>query len=146
MAQYNPSFTPPVATSTTELWYATTESGAATQVFGVQGIPRITSPADDITYRTLESTQEFGAPGTQAFESIEITLLLYKEQHEALKALDRQSLWWYVKYPETYGIIMKWQGQMNYILESIDLDDMCKATLKIYKDTVPEEVETMPTT
>lgn len=146
MAEYNPSFTPPTATQTTELYYSETESGSATQVFGVQGIPALTQASEDITYRTLESKEEFGAPGIKPFSAIEVSLLLYKEQHTALKALDGKTLWWYVKYPEDYGLIMKWQGKMSYNLDSIEMDDMCKSVLKIYKSTTPEEVETVPST
>lgn len=146
MAKYNPEYTAPSATQLSELYYATTESGAAKQIFGVQGIPRIQEPSEDITYRTLESDEEFGAPGIKPFSALEVTLLLYKEQHEQLKALDGQTLWWYVKYPDEYGIIRKWQGKMAYILESLELDDMCKSVLKIYKATTPEEVSTIPAT
>ena len=35
--------------------YAETDTVAPTQVFGVQGIPEVDTPPDDITYRTLES-------------------------------------------------------------------------------------------
>lgn len=144
MAQFNPSFTAPVATKRTELYYSQQETGTATQIFGVQGIPALTQTTEDITYRTLESEEEFGAPGIKAFAAIEITVLLYKEQHETLKALDGKELWWYVKYPDVYGITYKWKGQMSYTLDSLELDDMCKATLKIYKSSTPVEVENVP--
>lgn len=146
MAEFNPAFTPPVATATTELWYAETETGAATQVFGVQGIPNPDTPPDDITYKTLESTEGFSAPGTKPATTIEIELILYKEQYESLKALDRTALWWYVKYPESYGIIRKWQGKFVLYLSDITLDDMCKCRIKLYRDTKPTDVETIPTT
>ena len=54
MAKYNAEFTPPSATMLTELYYAETDTVAPTQVFGVQGIPEVDTPPDDITYRTLE--------------------------------------------------------------------------------------------
>lgn len=140
MAQYNPNFTPPVATQTTELYYAESETGNATQVYGVQGIPTLTQASEDITYRTLESKEEFGAPGIKPFSAIEINLLLYAEQHASLSEMDGKTLWWYVKYPQEYGIAVKWKGKMSYNLDSIEMDDMCKAVLKIYKDTVPTEI------
>lgn len=143
MAEYNTAFTPPVATATTELYYAKTETEKPTQVFGVQGIPALTQPADDITYRTLESTEEFGAPGVKPFSAIEVTLLLYKEQYAAMKELSGE-LYWYVKLPESYGIIVKWKGGFSFTLAGLDLDDMCKCTLKIYKSTKPEEVAALP--
>lgn len=145
MAKFNPAFTPPVSTALTELWYSETETGAPTQIFGVQEIPRLNEPAEDITYRTLESDEEFATPGIKPYSSIEVPILLYKEQAAALEALDGETLWWYVKYPESYGIIKKWKGRLKYSDDGFPLDDMCKAVLKIYKDSTPTKVTAMPT-
>ena len=139
MAEFNPAFTPPVATATTELWYAETETGAATQIFGVQGIPNPDTPPDDITYKTLESTEGFSAPGTKPATTIEIELILYKEQYETLKqALNRA----FNKID--YGIIRKWKGKFVLSLSDITLDDMCKCRIKLYRDTKPTDVDQIP--
>lgn len=95
MAKYNAEFTPPSATMLTELYYAETDTVAPTQVFGVQGIPEVDTPPDDITYRTLESDVEYGVPGVKPFSAIEVEILYYKEQYTALKALEGQNLFWY---------------------------------------------------
>ena len=92
MAKYNAEFTPPSATVLTELYYAETDTVAPTQVFGVQGIPEVDTPPDDITYRTLESDVEFGVPGVKPFSAIEVEILYYKEQYTTLKALEGKNL------------------------------------------------------
>lgn len=144
MAKAPQNYSSPRTTALTELWYSTDGTAAAVQVFGVQGIPRLTAPPEDITYQTLESDEEFGAPGIKAFEAIEITLLYYKEQHAALKALDGDELHWYVKLPGSDGIILHWRGTMSYILEGQELSDMLKSVIKIGKSTTVEEVSSIP--
>ena len=72
MAEENTMFTPPAATTKTELYYAEAEDTGLVQVFGNQSIPVIDSAPEDITYRTLESSTEFAVAGVKPFESIEI--------------------------------------------------------------------------
>lgn len=154
MAKYNTEFTPPSATVLTELYYAETDTVAPTQVFGVQGIPEVDTPPDDITYRTLESDVEFGVPGVKPFSAIEVEILYYKEQYTTLKALEGKNLFWYVKLPDnTAGstpaaksLVKKWKGDFRITLAALELDDMVKCMLKIYKATAPEDLTTgLPT-
>ena len=154
MAKYNAEFTPPSATMLTELYYAETDTVAPTPVFGVQGIPEVDTPPDDITYRTLESDVEYGVPGVKPFSAIEVEILYYKEQYTALKALEGKNLFWYVKLPDnTAGstpaaksLVKKWKGDFRITLAALELDDMVKCTLKIYKATAPEDLTTgLPT-
>jgi hypothetical protein len=143
MAEVNTTFTPPSPTMTTELYYK--KSGATTQVFGVQSIPPFQGTPEDLTYRTLESTEEFAAPGVKAFSAIEVECLLYKEQWEAMIALSNgDDVDWYVKLPDDYEKVFHWKGKFILTLASIDLDSMYMCTLKIYKSTQVEELSAIP--
>lgn len=152
MAQNDPSLTPPVASKFTELWYASTEDTSLKQVFGVQSIPTVISASEDITYRTLESDTEFSVPGVRPYETIEIETLYYKEQYDALKALESAGTipWWYVKLPDSSAgtsgkpTVIKWRGALSVALSEIALDDMIRSTLTIGKSTVPETIAGLP--
>lgn len=139
----------------TELWYKSGGSGTLTQVFGVQGIPSVITQAEDITYRTVESTTEFSAKGVKAFESLEVECIAYPEQFTAMKALDDSGaeLDWYQKLPDpfresggTKPITLHWKGSVGISLTEIVLDDMVKMMVKIGKSTVPEIIDGLPTT
>ena len=41
-------------------------------------------------------------------------------------------------------LVIKWKGGVKISLAQIDLDDMIKTTLKIYKSTVPQIIEGLP--
>lgn len=154
MAETSTTFSPPSVTMKTELWYKV-GSGTLTQVFGVQSIPSIITTAEDITYRTLESTTEFSLKGVRAYESIEIECIGYPEQFKTMKALGDadEMLDWYVKLPDSFkgtgdtkAVTVHWQGGLDVSLAEISLDDMIKTTIKIGKTTVPEIIDGLPTT
>ena len=154
MAEVSSTLTPPVASVTTELYYAETEDTGLKQVFGVQSIPTIISAPEDITYRTLESRTEFAVQGVRAYETIEIELLYYKEQYSALAALEEAGnpIYWYVKLPDASAgsgasakpLVVKWQGSVSVSLAEVALDDMVKCTLKIGKSSVPTTMDGLP--
>ena len=154
MAEVSSTLTPPVASVTTELYYAETEDTGLKQVFGVQSIPTIISAPEDITYRTLESRTEFAVQGVRAYETIEIELLYYKEQYSALATLEEAGdpIYWYVKLPDASAgsgasakpLVVKWQGSVSVSLAEVALDDMVKCTLKIGKSSVPTTMDGLP--
>ena len=156
MAEFSTTLTPPVASATTELYYAETEDTDLKQIFGVQSIPAIISAPEDVTYRTLESRTEFATQGVRAYEAIEIELLYYKEQYTALAALESGGKvpYWYVKLPDASAgsgasakpLVVKWQGSMSVSIAEVALDDMVKCTLKIGKSSVPETIDGLPDT
>lgn len=155
MAQVSKTFTPPASTVGTELYYAVVEDTDLVQVFGNQSIPTVDTAPEDITYRTLESPIEFAVPGVQPFESIEIENMFYKEQFEAIKAVadTGKEPFWYIKLPDITGgtgagakpLCIKWRGAIKITFSEIALDDMIKTMLKVYKSTVPEFIEGLPT-
>lgn len=144
MAEFNPAYTEPTASPTTELYYATTEDTGLKQVFGVQGVPTPFGAPDDITYRTLESWSEFGVPGVSPFTAIEVSVVHYKEQYTTMEALNNTDLWWYIKLPTTNEFAAKWKGKFKISLSDIELDNMIMDTLKIYKSTTPEILTVLP--
>lgn len=156
MAETSTTFTPPASTAGTELYYAVTEDTALIQVFGNQSIPTVDTPPEDVTYRTLESSTEFAVPGVKPFESIEIENMYYPEQFNAIRAVAESGKepYWYIKLPNvtagaTSGakpLCIKWRGAVKITFSEIALDDMIKTTLKIYKSTVPEFIEGLPST
>lgn len=154
MAETTQSLTAPSPTMKTELWYKSGTSGALTQIFGVQSIPSIITPSEDITYRTLESATEFALKGVRAYESIEIECLGYPEQFKALKTLADadDELDWYVKLPDTFkgkdelaAVTIHWKGGIDVSIAELALDDMIKTTIKIGKTSVPEIMAGLPT-
>lgn len=152
MATSNPALTPPSASVFTELWYASTEDSGLKQVFGVQSIPTIISPPEDITCRVLESDTEFAVQGVRPYETIEIETLYYRAQFDELKLLEggNETPWWYVKLPDKSAgssgkpMVIKWQGSCSVSLAEIALDDMIRATLTIGKTSVPEIMSGLP--
>lgn len=155
MAEFSTTFTEPSSTSKTELWYKNDTDGTLTQVFGVQSIPSIITPAEDITYRTLESGTEFALKGVRAFESIEVETIGYPEQFTALKVLADagETLDWYVKLPDKFKskddsgpITIHWKGGLDVSISEIALDDTLKTMLKIGKSSVPDILKGLPTT
>lgn len=148
MAQTPTNYTPPSATTLTELWYSETEAGTGkTQVFGVQTIPSPVTAKEDITYRTMESDTEFAVKGVRPYETIEVECIFYKEQYTAVKTLAdaNKELWWFLKLPDSQETIYKWRGSVDISLGEIGLDGMIMSVLKIGKSSVPVTLEAMPT-
>ncbi len=152
MAEFNPALTPPRSTARTELYYAITEDTNLKQVFGVQDIPTVDTPPEDITYRTLESSTEFAVPGVRPYETIQVPVIYYEEQFEEMrKANENGDLWWYVKLPDatsptgTNPIVIKWRGALSVSVDGIELDNMLQKMLTIGKSTVPEIIKGLPT-
>ena len=140
MAQTAPTtYTPPAATVYTELYYAETETGALTQIFGVQAIPSPITAKEDITYRTLESDLEFAVKGVRPYEPIELECIWFTEQYNALDDLAEadEELWFYLKFPASQKTVFKWRGSIDVAPAVIALDDMLKTMIKLGKSTKP---------
>jgi viroplasmin and RNaseH domain-containing protein len=151
MAQTPPTtYTPPSASTLTELYYAQDNNGVPattlTQIFGVQAIPPADTAKEDITYRTLESDTEFAVKGVKPYESIEVECIYYKEQYTALKTLadSNKELWWYVKLPESQQTVYNWRGSIDVSMAEIALDDMLRCVIKIGKSTKPTVSDSLP--
>lgn len=153
MAKSDMTLGDPTSDVGVELYYAVTEDTGLTQVFGLQGIPVISAAKEDVTYRTLESDEEFAVKGRRPRETIEITLVSQRKQHDALKALANSDAfpWWYVKLPDSYTAageskpkVIKWKGSVDLTFAEISLDGMIQDTLTLGKSTIPEEIDGLP--
>lgn len=153
MAMSDPTLGTPSSDVGVELWYAETEDTGLKQIFGPQSIPVISAAKEDITYRVLESDEEFSVKGRRPRETIEIEMISQRAQHDTLKALaDKDAqLWWYVKLPDSYTAtgssdpkVIKWKGSIDLTFSEIGLDDMLRDILTIGKTTKPEEINGLP--
>ena len=113
----------------------------------------ISAPKENVTWRTLESDEEYATKGRRPVETIEFTVISQRKQHDALKALADADklLWWYVKLPESYTDedstapkVIKWRGSLDITFAEIALDGMIQDTLTIGKATNPVELDGLP--
>ena len=142
------TYIPPVATVFTELWWSHTETATVkTQIFGVQALPPVITPKEDITYRTLESPTEFAVKGVRPFETIEVETILFVDQYKELEIISNsdEELWWFIKLPDSQEMVIKWRGSIDISLAEVTLDDMLRSILKIGKSTDPVILDALPT-
>ncbi len=149
MAKEPTSFTSPSTGILTEVYYATSETAAPIQIFGVQSVPQFLTAKDDVTYTALESDTEYATKGRRAYETMEMQTLYYPEQQAALEtiAATDADVYYYVKLPTVgtaTGKIYSWKGSLDVSIDEID-DDMIYSVIKMGKSTVPAIVSSLPT-
>jgi len=141
------NFATPSSTVLTKLWYSTTATGQRVQIAGVQAIPPIIPPREDITYRMLESDIEYAVKGIRPFEAIEVETILHVEQYRVLEGLasDNSELFWFVELPTdgANSMVIRWTGTIDVSLAEIQLDDMLRSIIKIGKSSNPEIVDSI---
>ena len=145
--------TTPQTTMETELHYATSASGTGMkQIFMVQEIPALTSPPEPQTYSSLESDEEFAAPGRKKYESIEITVLYVEEQHDELKALAdaKTEVYFFVKLPDSTAVsdgkplVYSFPGTLGLGNDTFSSDGMIQEKITIYKSGSVTELKGLP--
>lgn len=153
MAKSDISLGAPAVDVGTELYYSTSKGTGLKQIFGLQGVPVISAAKESITWRTLESDEEFSSKGRRPSETIEVNLVSQRKQHDELKALSDADtmLWWYLKLPSSYtaeGVsgdkVVEWQGSIDLTFGEISLDSTIQDVLTIGKSTIPEELDGLP--
>lgn len=144
--------TPQVSTLST-LWYAKTLTGEKKQVAYVQSIPELQSAKEAITYNALDLDAEQQAKGSRKAEQPSIEVLYTEQQHKEVKALadSDETYYWFIKYPdgtvseESAPLVMYFTAQVDLTNAPIEIDDILKDTITIYRNSKVLESYGFPT-
>ena len=144
--------TPKVSTLTT-LWYSTSLTGEKTQIAYVQSIPSLKEPKEAQSYNALDMESERQAKGKRPSGTLEIEVLYTETQHKTIKGLSDSddSYYIFVKYPtstkanETDSLVMYFTAQVDLGNAPIEIDDMLKDTITLYKNSEVSESYGFPT-
>lgn len=143
--------TPDVSTLT-KVWYSQTKTGERTQVSFTEEIPELESAPDTITATVLDLDYELSQPGIRKAETIEIPVLYTHTQHNRLKALnkDTEYYWWFelpANTAETEGspLVRYFTGKMRLTMDTISPEEYIKDKLTLYKTSEVKESNGFPT-
>lgn len=144
--------TPQVSTLST-LWYSKTLTGEKTQIAYVQSIPEIRGAREAITYNALDLAEEQQAKGGRSAEQPSIEVLYTEQQHKKVKELadSDDSYYFFIKYPdstkdqEAGALVLYFTAQIDLVNAAIEINDMLKDTITIYRNSNVLESYGFPT-
>lgn len=145
--------TEPRTTMMTKLFHGSTRTGERSQVAYIQSIPEFLTAPEPITWSALDIDDERQAVGRKKAENLEIELIFTEEQYDELKELEKANSneFWFIQLPEetasTSGKPLTWsfQATVHVGLSELALDDMIKAKITLYRNTIIEESKGFPT-
>ena len=142
----------PNTTILSKLYYSESLNGEKKQVSWVQEIPDFDTAPDGIEWSALDTDYTGQEPGRKSGDPIAIPILFTKTQHSQLKALDKKKIYyWFILLPEDcvdegeQPPCFYFQGKVRLGMNALEIDEMLKETITIYKSTAVEESEGLPT-
>lgn len=148
----------PKTSTMTKLFHADTledlkSASKRKQIAFVQSIPEFLKAPEGITYSALDIPDERQAEGRQKAENLEIEILFKEDQYDELKAVQtaKTNGYWAIQLPESTasesGKPLTWYftGTCYVGMSEIDIDDMLKSKLTIYRSSEIQESKGFPT-
>lgn len=145
--------TTPKTSMLTKLYMADTRTTATkTQIAYVQSIPQLKSAPEPITYSALDLSTEMQEQGVAKAETIEIVVLYTEEQHDTIKAIEKNgsNKHFFVQLPEatatTAGkpLTFGFGATVALTNEAIEIDGMIQEKITLYRNTDIEETKGFP--
>lgn len=143
----------PAVSTKTELSYSTTLGGTRTDIGYVQSIPEMLKAPDPINYSAVDIPDERQAQGRIKAEDMEIEILFTESQWDEIRAVQEAGteVWMYVKLPDGTAntdnkpVVFYFKATMAIGMGAIEIDDMLKSKVKLYRTSEIKESKGFPT-
>jgi len=143
----------PAVSTMTELSYSTTLGGTRTDIGYVQSIPEMLKTPDSITYSAVDIPDERQAKGRIKAEDMEIEILFTESQWDEIRAVQEAGteVYVHIKLPDNTAntdnkpIVFYFKATMAIGMSSIEIDDMLKSKIKLYRSSEIKESKGFPT-
>lgn len=152
MAEADKITVSPSVSTLTKAYYATSLTGEKTGIGYIQEIPEFITTPEEITYSALDIDDERMAKGRRKAESFELPFLFTEEQWDEIRALEDtgDSVYWFIQLPEETAVTsgkpltFYFTGKCATGMDTISIDDMIQAKVKIYRDSAISESKGFP--
>ena len=135
-----------------KLYYATSRTGARTQICLTEEIPQLEEAPEQITGSAVDIDYEFSRPGKVKASQVEVPVFYTHTQHKRLKQIEKQNLYFFLEYPQSTvegltgetPLIKMFQGSLVLIGDTMSDNEWIKDIVSIYKTSAVEEMYTYP--
>lgn len=153
MTPGNETVSPKVSTLTKVFYATSVNAEQKTQIAYVQSISEFLSLPQEIKYSALDIEDERMAKGKREANAPEIPFLYTEDQWDELRAVEEinNDVWLFFVLPESTAkesgkpLTFYFKGSLAVSMDAIEIDDMLKSKVKIYRSSAIKESKGFPT-